>query len=153
MTTLKTLVILSVCLIIGCGTIGGFDVRSFPTPKQKVVEAIDTLFAKYPEYDVPSNWQSFNDWKERGYDFLDSRLFYFRSAPEEMYYVTFLGDSNNIYKSGFTSLAIRAINNGRGHWTLEDEITSSEKSRIQSRFDKEIIAKIEDYIDSKAISE
>jgi len=140
---------------LGAGTLGGFDTRSFATSKQNIVQAIDGLFSKYPEYRIPDKWKPYDTWKQRGYDFLNSRIFYFKSGPEEMYYVTFLGDSNdstqiNNYN---TSISIRAINNGVAHWKLEDETNSSDKKRIESRFEQEIISKLEEYTNTKATRE
>jgi hypothetical protein len=158
MTTLRTLLILLTCSLTGCigsGTLGGFDSRTFPTSKQNLVQVIDTLFLKHPEYRIPDKWKSFDDWKERGYDFLDSRIFYFKSEPEEMYYVTFFGDANDSVQinSHSTSISIRGINNGIPHWTLEDEINSSDKKRIKKRFDEEIILKLEQYTNTTSMEE
>ncbi|MEP6844674.1 MAG: hypothetical protein ABI861_01665 [Panacibacter sp.] len=158
MKTLRMGFILLACTLtscIGAGTLGGFDIRIFHTSKQNLVRAVDTLFAKYPEYQIPDKWKSFDDWKERGYDFLDSRIFYFKSEPEEMYYVTFLGAVNDSVQvnNTSTSISIRAIDNGTSHWTLEEETNSPEKKRIENRFDQEIISKLEQYTNTKSTRE
>jgi hypothetical protein len=136
----------------GAGTLGGFDERAFPTSKQHLVQAIDTLFSEHPEYEPPYEWKRFDNWHERGYDFLDSRIFYFSSSPREMYYVSFLGDANDSIQadSHLTSIAIRAVNNGTPGWTLEKEFDSSDRERIEQRFDKEVIFKIEAYTKTKS---
>jgi len=136
----------------GAGTLGGFDEREFPTSKQHLVKAIDTLFLKHPEYEPPYDWKRFDDWRERGYDFLDSRIFYFSSSPREMYYVSFLGDANDSVQvnSSLTSISIRAVNNGTPGWTTEKEFDSSNRERIEQRFNEEIISKIEAYTKTKA---
>ena len=88
-------VIISALLIISltsCGTLGGFDTIEFPTSKQRLVWAIENLYTQNPEFVIPDNLKHLDDWKKRGYGFLDSRIFYFKSSPEEMYYVTFVGD-------------------------------------------------------------
>lgn len=147
------LCILTSC--IGAGTLGGFDTRTFSTSKRKLVYAIDTLFAKYPEYKIPDKWKRLDDWHDRGYDFLDSRIFYFKSAPEEMYYVSFYGDANDSTQADTTrtGISIRAINNGISGWMLEENTSYSERERIENRFDREIIAKLEQYSGVKAIRE
>lgn len=155
MTTYRSILFCLICVLtgcFGCGTLGGFTPKTFETSNQNVVRAIDTFYSKNPEYQIPKKWEPFDDWKERGYSFLDSRIFYFKIAPEEMYYVSFIGDANDTTQlsNSSTSLSIRAINNGKGHWTLENEINSSEKTRIEERFDKEIISKIQGYINNQS---
>ena len=140
---------------MGAGTLGGFDTRMFPTSKRNLVQAIDTFFAKYPDYKIPDKWKSHDDWKERGYDFLDSRIFYFKADPEEMYYVTFYADANDSVQVDTTrsGIAIRAVENNTSGWTTEDNTSSSDKRRIEARFDKEIISKLEQYTGTKATRE
>lgn len=158
-TTKLILAFLTSCFLtscfIGAGTLGGFDTRVFPTSKQKLVQAIDTLYSKYPNYKIPVKWKSRDDWKERGYDFLDSRIFYFPSDPEEMYYVTFYGDANDSIQvdTTITGISIRAVENATSGWTLEANTSSSDKKRIEARFDKEIISKLEKYTETKATRE
>jgi len=155
MTRIRTLTIALTCTLTGlisCGTLGGFESRTFSTSKQNLVNSIDTLYKNHPEYKIPDKWNPFDDWKERGYNFLDSRIFYFKSEPEEMYYVTFLGDQNDSIQvnSQSTRISIRAINKGTGHWQLENETSNSEKERINNRFENEIVSKLENYINSKS---
>src|SRR5438046_488962 len=110
-------------MAVSCGTLGGFDEVYFSTSKQNVVNAIDTLYSRHPQYKIPDNWKSFDSWKERGFGFLDSRIFYFNSKPEEMYYVTFLGNAKDTIQlqNGIVGMAIRAINRGSGKWEKEEE--------------------------------
>lgn len=147
-----------ICLFAGCmgaGTLGGFDLRTFSTSKRMLVEAIDTLFAKHPEYKIPDKWKSLDDWHESGYDFLDSRIFYFKAEPEEMYYVTFYGDANDSTQADTTKtgIAIRAVSNNTSTWVLEGNTSSAEKKRIENRFDREIVSKLEQYCHAKAVRE
>ena len=156
MTTLKSFLFLLILLLtscIGAGTLGGFEPWTFTTSKQNLVNAIDTFFTRFPDHKVPAKWKSHDDWKERGYDFLESRIFYFKNGPEEMYYVSFLGDGNNSVQvdTNRTSISIRAVNTGNAHWTLEDETSSSEKKRIENRFEQEIVSKLEAYTKSTSI--
>ena len=143
------ILIISLLALIGCaGTLGGFDRVTFKTSKRNVVNAIDTLFVKNPEYLIPKKWKKYDDWKAKRYDFLDSRIFYFKSSPEEMYYVTFYGDANHATQTDTTktSISIRAFNNGSQDWHLESKTSEAEKNRIQKRFKEEIISKLEKYI-------
>ncbi|MFC5682023.1 hypothetical protein ACYE2N_09500 [Flavobacterium sp. MAHUQ-51] len=150
------LIIFLLTSCIGAGTLGGFDLRTFPVSKRKIVLAIDTLYKHYPEYKIPDKWKIYDDWHKRGYDFLDSRIFYFKKYPEEMYYVTFYGDANDSIQvdTTKTSLSIRTYHNEQfNRWIKEENCNSKEKKRIQKRFDEEIISKVELYLNSKVIIE
>ncbi|WPO77077.1 hypothetical protein [Flavobacterium sp. KACC 22761] len=143
-------------LLISCdGTLGGFDSRNFATPKKNIEKAIDTLFNKNAELEIPEKWKEYDNWKKRGYDFLDTRIFYFQSEPEEMYYVSFVTDGNEKQdENGPTILAIRSIFTKRHNkWLKEEDFSVDEKERIENRFDAEIISKLEKYSGIKAIRE
>ncbi len=139
----------------GCGTLGGFALWKFPASKQVVVQAIDTLFTEHPEYIVPDKWTKYDDWKSRGFDFLDSRIFYFKQIPEEMYYVTFIGDANDSIQANpnETGISIRAVSIGTPAWITEDKTNSAERKRIETRFTNEITAKLESYTNTKTTKE
>ena len=140
------------CLVISCGTLGSIgDTIFFPTSKKKLEIAIDSLYAKHPEYKIPEKWEPFNDWSKLGYDFLESRIFYFKSEPEEMYYVAFYGDSTILADTTKVGIGIRAMYNGdyRGRWLLGDSLSFKEKQRIKARFDREIVSKLEEYTKTK----
>jgi hypothetical protein len=130
----------------GAGTLGGFDTYFFPTSKKLIKESIDSLYSKHPEYKIPKKWIYFDDWKARGYDFLETNIYYFNSEPEEMYYVSFYGDANDSIQvdESKTGISVRAVNNGYG-WILEKETSTNEKARIEKRFYDEIVSKIELY--------
>ena len=130
----------------GAGTLGGFDTYFFPTSKKSITESIDSLYSQHPEYKIPEKWIYLDDWKARGYDFLETNIYYFNSAPEEMYYVSFYGDANDSIQveESKTGISIRAVNNGYG-WIKEEETSSNEKARIEKRFYEEIVSKIELY--------
>lgn len=133
---------------IGCdGTLGGFDNRNFVTPKQNIEKAIDLLFVKNPKLKVPEKWKEYDNWKKNGYGFLDTRIFYFQSEPEEMYYVSFVEDGNEKQdKNGPTILAIRSIfTKKHNKWLKEEDLGFDEKDRIEKRFDAEVIGKLEKY--------
>lgn len=143
-------------LLISCdGTLGGFDRRNFETPKKNIEKAIDTLFKKNAELEIPEKWKEYDNWKKSGYDFLDTRIFYFQSEPEEMYYISFVADGNEKQdENGPTILAIRSIFTKRHNkWLKEEDFTVDEKERIENRFDAEIISKLEKYSGIKAIRE
>jgi hypothetical protein len=136
--------------INSCGTLGGFDNRNFPIGKSKLLQSFDHLYEKYPEYIIPKKWETFNDWHERGYDFLQGKIVYFKNQPEEMYYISFIGDSIEQSIPYKCSIAIRAICKGTNKWNLENDFSKDEKERIENRFDKEIISKLEILSNSKS---
>ena len=145
-------ILLFSCLLSNCGTLGGFDSRNFATPKKNIEKAIDTLFIKNPELEIPEKWKEYDTWEKRGFGSLDTRIFYFQSEPEEMYYVSFVGDGNEKQdENGPTILAIRSIFTKRHNkWLKEEDFGDDEKERIEKRFDTEIISKLEKYSGIKA---
>ena len=137
---------ISGCSHIGAGRLGGFGPIKFRTDKKILRTGIDSLYKLHPEYNIPEKWEDFDSWSERGYDFLEGHILYFSSSPEEMYYVTILeGDE--------TRIAIRAVNTGSPRWLLEEDFSSTEKERIEKRFDFEIISKLEKLTKSKSVRE
>ena len=140
------LMFLVVCgCITGCGTLGGIgDIICFNTSKKKLEIAIDTLYSRHPEYKILHEWEPFNTWSANGYDFLESRIFYFGN-PDEMYYVTFVGDSTILADTTKIGIGIRAINKGSYKWLLDADLESKEKERVEKRFDDEIISKLKEY--------
>lgn len=135
--------------VTGGGTLGGFDPITFPTSKKKMEEAVGSLFTNYPEYGIPKKWQHLNSWEDRGYGFLQSYIFYFKNAPEEMYYVTYIGDEKMLADPTNIQIAIRAINNGGNRWSLNEDLNQNEKNRIIKRFNSEVISKLEFYLKVK----
>ena len=149
--------IINICILLisfvtfSCGTLGGFDTRSFLIKKSELNNAFDTLYSKFPEYNIPNKWKKFDDWKERGYDFLDARIIYFENNPEEMYYLTFIGDSIAQSNSQTSIISIRAVCNGSAKWLLVSDFSKDEKERIEKRLDTAIISKLESYLNIKSI--
>jgi hypothetical protein len=135
-------IILSI-ILLSCGTLGSFNTVSFPISKDRLLTAIDTVYKMYPKYQIPENWQKFNDWSERGYDFLESKIFYFDTAPKEMYYVTILNDSTD---NSEVSMSVRAVCKGTDKWFIEEDLSTEEVKRIENRFDTAIVKKIRDVI-------
>jgi hypothetical protein len=139
---------------ISCGTLGAkFGIIDFPISKKKLEIGIDSFFSKNPEYAVPGKWISDTNWVRSGYGFLESRTFYFKSQPEEMYWVTFVGDSAMLADPGVSRIAISAIFNITGRWIYGKDINDIELQRVRKRFQYEIISKIEQYTKTAATME
>lgn len=122
-----------------CGTLGGFDPRTFSTKKVYIARAIDSLYRVCPEYRMPTKWKKYDFWESAGYGFLDTRMFYFKNPPEEMYYVSFLDYPSQ--DSSTTTISIRSVFNGQ-RWVKEEDTHRKEEERIEKRFDSEIVSKL-----------
>lgn len=136
------LVLSTGCKYYSAGTLGSFEESKFELTKSDLEIRINKLQEDYPEYKVPPKREEYNDWEQRGYSFLTGYIFYFESEPEEMYYVTFLGDTATLANSTQSALAIRAIHQTPGRWLLAEDLTESDRRRVEERFNKEIKAKL-----------
>ncbi len=137
---------------IACdGTLGGFKTIRFSTSKSQLERAISELYSQHPEFKIPVEYEQFNNWSKMGYDFLDSRIFYLSDEPEEMYYVSFIGDEATFKDTTNIDIAIRSVfvvNKKR--WVEVEGFNESEIGRIQRRFKLEIISKLEKYSNSES---
>jgi hypothetical protein len=119
---------------IGAGTLGSFDGRRFPINKSNFLTAFDSL----TERQIPDKWKETAASIEHTYEFLafDNTCLYLNDNPEEMYFVSYQGNSK------FTLISVRSIfRNGR--WSVKGDLEEEEIDRIEMRFDNEIIKKIE----------
>src|SRR5882672_7782340 len=87
------------------GTLGGFEDNVFPVSKKRLDNAIDSLYKEFPQYKIPEKWMDLDNWSARGYDFLESNIFYFKDNPEEMYYVTYIGDQETLQDTTKVTIA------------------------------------------------
>jgi hypothetical protein len=137
------------CFNTACDTQGQIGATAnFKTSHQILERAIDTLYAKYPDYQIPQKWKAYDNFYVRPSKFLSKKIFYFKSQPEEMYDVTLIDDSIMTGDTSQTGLAIRAINRG-GAWIQQDKLTYKQQKKIQKRFNKEIIAKLKGFTKAK----
>ena len=135
--------------ILGGGTLGGFPPKTFPISVINLERAMDSLFRVNPQYKIPAKWQGRDSWSDRGFGFLNSRIFYFSQDPEEMYYVTFIGDEN-MDKLNTATIAIRAVDSSTENWLTCDELNEHRQKEITNRFQTEIITKLESYSGTKS---
>ncbi|WP_295671699.1 hypothetical protein [uncultured Mucilaginibacter sp.] len=113
---------------------------------------MDSIFSKNPQYKIPEKWRDLDNWSQRGFGFLKGKIFYFKTSPEEMYYVTMLGDSIDDDIKLKTTIAIRAINTGY-RWFKYNELSDEERKRINERFNEEIVPRLEVYTGNHASKE
>lgn len=139
--------------LISCdGTLGGFNTISFPISKKKIEIAIDSLYSNYPEYKMPDKYQEFNKWDYWGANSLDTHTFYFSQSPEEMYYISFIGEEETLKDTTHIDIAIRSVfEDKKMKWLKQEDFSKEEEIRIQERFKKEIISKLEKYTNTKAV--
>ena len=130
-----------------------FCIRTFPISKNSLAIAINKLYSTHPEYKPANKWMYEDTSMKKAYFFLESRSFYFKGEPEEMYFVTFLGDSTMLANPAKITIAIRSVNTGGPKWFDYAELSAIERSRIEKRFDCEIISKLEAYTNTKAKKE
>ncbi len=149
----QTLLLLIGASLIGCGfgtgRKEGFDKRVFSLSKQTLTSAIDSLIDEHQEYKIPEKWVGLYNWKEEN-DFEYSHIFYLQAKPEEMYYVSFVGNQkDSVQNSKAATIVIKMVCDG-SEWQNGKNISRSEKARIEKRFDKEVIAKLEQLTGTKA---
>jgi len=141
-------------LITGCDTMGQIGgTYSFHTSKDTLERAIDTLFAKYPEYRMPQKWEQYNTLTPRPAPYLENKYFYFKDQPEEMYYVVLIDNLVMTGDSSRAGLAIRAVNTGNSKWLKESDLGYRDERRIAKRFDSLIVTKLQKYTGAKVRKE
>jgi len=88
--------------------------------------------------------------EKKSYFYLPGTTFYFKENPEEMFFVTFIGDDTMLADSSKTIIAIRSVYND-GAWLRYSDERPAEQVRIEKRFDKGIISKLELYSGTEAL--
>ena len=130
------------CNYPGDGALGGWDIIEFKTSEAKLKQAIDSLYKLEPSYKTKGNWKyESNEWLKDHY-YLNTVIFYFNSPPEEMYYVTYV-DNGNGDNPNFSRLAIRAVQISSNSWKRYQDVSKNEKLRIEKRFHKYIVKRLE----------
>ncbi|NTD97011.1 hypothetical protein G6M26_06595 [Agrobacterium tumefaciens] len=137
---------------MGSGALGGWDIIVFKTSEKNLKIAIDSLYKIEPKYHHIKKWKYEADYWIKDHSYLETTIFYFREAPEEMYYVTYvgLGTGDN---PNYSRLAIRGVENGNGSWKRYDDFSSMERLRISRRFEIEIVKQLERITGAKSYVE
>jgi len=149
-----TCLILTAIFLCSCdfeeNALGEWPERTFPISRKKLTAAINHLNDQNVEYKVPGKWIEEDSSEIKSYFFLISTTFYLSDNPEEMYFVTLIGDSTMLADSSKTIIAIRSVYND-GAWLRYSDERPAEQVRIEKRFDKEIISKLELYSGADAL--
>lgn len=137
---------------ISAGSLGGWDIIVFKIPAQKLEPGIDSFYKSNSNYLTPQKWKSEAENWINNYSYLKTVIFYFDASPEEMYYVTFI-DAGTGDNPNYSRLAIRGVKKGNDNWKRFDEFNASEQKRIEKRFEKEVITKLEQITKAKSYVE
>ncbi|AMM51005.1 hypothetical protein TH61_07155 [Rufibacter sp. DG15C] len=124
---------------IGAGTLGSFEDRKFQVSIEEMLVAMNSL----ESHKIPEKWKPTAASIEGTYGFFENTNFYLKGSPEEMYFVSYQGNSR------VTVMSIRSVFKN-GKWFIENDLAEDERERIENRFDREIIAKLEKLTNSKA---
>lgn len=137
---------------ISAGSLGGWDIIVFKIPEQKLESGIDSFYKANSNYLIPGKWKSEAENWIKNYSYLKTVIFYFDGSPEEMYYVTYI-DAGTGDNPNYSRLAIRGVKKGNDDWKRFEEFDTSEQERIEKRFEKEIITKLEQITKAKSYLE
>lgn len=119
-----------------CGTTGHLVFYHFDANKYDVEKEISTIINKDSSYSLPMKWKGVN---KGGY--FEMIYIYFKNSPEEIYRISFTGDSSVWKHSSTSRLALVSQFDG-DTWRNESELSNKEIKRIENRFETEILSKI-----------
>lgn len=149
---MKKVIIVSVILLLAscndkiAGTLGSGSIYEFNGSEEKLNICLDKFKESSQHLAVPEKWKKYDNWEERGYDFLKGKVFYLKGHndfEEEMYYVTVLGSSPKLKNIARTSIrSVFRMVGGTPRWLYFDDLSKSEAKEIENRFQKIILDKM-----------
>lgn len=146
---MKRVIIVSIILLLSscnnkiAGTLGSGLIYEFKCSEEKLNICLDKLQKNSKHFAVPKKWKKYDNWNEKGFDFLKGKVYYLKESKgfeEEMYFVTVLGSSPKLKNTASTS--IRAVFRMIGEtprWLYFDDLSKSEAKEIENRFQKIIL--------------
>ena len=122
------------------GTLGGGDLYKFDCAREVLQSCLDSLVFKNPSLNPPVKWMGYNNWEEKGYEFLQGVTFYFEREDDKddrMYYVTLIdqGEQDTLWTKP-SYLAVRSIfvENDKGvFWKTMREVDEKERELAELR--------------------
>jgi hypothetical protein len=133
------------CNKLGAGSFSGWNTIVFPISTKQLDMAIDSLFKSYPTYNIPGKWVSYSQsWRKQGYIRMKVYNFYFKEAPDEMYYVSLVAPGLTDHPQ-YARIAVRGIQTEDGSWKENKEINLEERKKVEKRFAVEILSKLEHF--------
>jgi hypothetical protein len=88
-------------------------------------------------------------WRKQGYIRMKVYNFYFKEAPEEMYYVSLVAPGLTEHPE-YARIAVRGVQTEDGSWKENKEMNLEERERVEKRFAVEIISKLEQFTKSRS---
>lgn len=147
------ILLLSVLFVFSCkdkiaGTLGSGYKYSFKCNERDLNLCLDNYLKINNEFKVPEKWEKYNNWTEKGYDFLNGKIFYFEQdfeSGEEMYFVSVLDSYPK--KNSQSNVAVRAVFrfiNNSPRWLYLDDLSMQESEKIERRFQKLVLDHMND---------
>jgi hypothetical protein len=144
----KTIIILFIIIFLSnckdkiAGTLGGGNVYEFNCSEEKLNKCLDSFYKKTKKLKIPKKWVEYNNWDEKGYGFLNGKVFYIKNDSgykEEMYYVSVWSDS---ITSAESYVAVRSVFRMFGdtpRWLYFEDISEPDALKIEYNFNKIIL--------------
>jgi hypothetical protein len=135
--TKKITISIIMLILCSCGGSGHIQFYNFITSKPEVKQELIRVINLNGKYTAPAHWNDYEFEK----DSLEDIFIYFKNGPRELYRVGFNNyDDQPEYKDK-TTLALVAIFDGH-LWHSDRDLTRAEESRIEDRFQTEILSKM-----------
>lgn len=109
-----------------------------------LMQYVDSFYVSYPQYQVPDSIKQNNSFQSLDYDHLSLSKFYFSTEPIEVYYIQWSGPG--CVNIRFTYDPKSESSSGVFRGDSDDKIKETEIERIKSRFEREVIPKLEETI-------
>lgn len=105
---------------------------------------VDSFYVFNPEYEVPDTIQQNAMYQSLDYDHLALSEFYFSKDPIEIYYIQWSGPGCVNIRFVYNPETTKALGVFRGD--VDDKIKQQEIRRIKTRFEIEVVPKLEEII-------
>ena len=131
----KHRIILLMMLISSCGGAGHIQFYNFIVSKSDAKSELNKVI-NLNGYSAPLHWNQYEQGKNK-----EDIFIYFKSGPRELYVVAFADYSDNPAYKDRTVRALIGAFDGK-LWHFASDLSWSEQSRIEERFEKEILNKV-----------
>lgn len=148
-----SILVLSSCEYIGAGSLGAYKIKGFPFTNKALHLSTKTFYIEYPEYQMPEKWKyELEYWKKDGIDKKKILMFYFKTGPEEMYFVHIL-EPGMVKDPEYARIAVVSVYSQKSGWQEIKKFKKEEMERIEQRFESEIISKLEKLTNTETFDE
>ncbi|KLT71472.1 hypothetical protein AB674_01765 [Flavobacterium sp. ABG] len=145
------MLIFSILFLFSCenktaGTLGRGNKYLFSCSAKNLNLCLDNFSKTTKQLKVPNKWKRYDNWKEKGYNFLDGKIFYFKNddkSIEEMYYVSIIDAyPKNNHESNVAIRAVFRFIENKPRWLYFDDLDEKESEKIEDRFQKLVLNKM-----------